>query len=175
MLQTLKPSLKFFLHLRRVLSLTLVQEIVFAIALQHSENAELRALALEEVKKQLPDLINNYIQSADSTGNKQQEDGLHDSSPEVLHLILIETLKDQNSYGLSSETKEKFLKNLKRDFPRELVPVVLAPLLYPGDGEITHVPNELDMATNQMVSHFYLLFIIYIYIIIFIAYIFFFF
>ncbi|KAG8039882.1 hypothetical protein G9C98_000611 [Cotesia typhae] len=146
----LKPSLKFFLHLRRVLNLTLVQEIVFAIALQHSENAELRALALEEVKKQLPDLINNYIQSADSTGSKQQEDGLHDSSPEVLHLILIETLKDQNSYGLSSETKEKFLKNLKRDFPRELVPVVLAPLLYPGDGEITHVPNELNMATNQM-------------------------
>lgn len=154
MLQTLKPSPKFFYHLRRVLSLTLVQEVVFAIALQHSENVELRGLALEDIKKQLPDLINNYIQSADSTGNKQQEDGLHDSSPEVLHLILTETLTDKNLYGLSSETKKTFFKNLKRDFPRELVPVVLAPLLYPGDGEITHVINEFDMAANQTVNYY---------------------
>lgn len=132
-----------------MLGLTLVQEIVFAIALRHSENSELRTLALEDIRKQLPDLIKNYTNSENNS--KQQEEGLHDSSPEVLHLILLEILKEKDFFGLAPEAKEKFLKNLRRDFPRELVPVVLAPLLYPGDEETPQVINDFDMASNQMV------------------------
>lgn len=147
----MNPTPKFFLHLRRVLGLTLVQEVVLAIGLRHSKNPEIRVLALENICKQLPDLIKNYTNSENNI--KQQEEGLHDSSPEVLHLILFETLKDPNFFGLAIESKEKFLKNLRRDFPRELVPVVLAPLLYPGDEEYSHIINDFDMASNQMVSY----------------------
>ncbi|KAG7189600.1 hypothetical protein KM043_017285 [Ampulex compressa] len=146
--KTLDPSPKFFLHLKKVLGLTLVQEVAFAIALEHSENIEIRALALEQIQKQLPEIIKNYINS--ETSNKQHEEGLHDSSPEVLHLILSQAFHTGNQFGLSSEAKEKFLKNLRRDFPRELVPVVLAPLLYPGDGETSKAKIELNMAVNQM-------------------------
>ncbi|XP_024942332.1 CCR4-NOT transcription complex subunit 1 isoform X6 [Cephus cinctus] len=146
--KTLNPSSKFFPHLRKVLGLTLVQEVAFAIALLHSENADIRTLALEQIQKQLPGLIKNYINSEIS--NKHHEEGLHDSSPEVLYLILSEVFHEPNQFGLSSEGKEKFLKNLRRDFPRELVPVVLAPLLYPGDGETPQATIELNMAANPM-------------------------
>lgn len=155
--QTLCPSPKFFVNLKKTLGLTLVQEVAFAIALQHSENAEIRALALEHTQKQLPELIKNYINS--ETSNKHQEGGLHDSLPQVLQLILGQVFHSSNPYNLPSEAKERFLKNLRRDFPRELVPVVLAPYLYPGDGEIPQFKIELNMAVNQMVKEHYLLFI----------------
>lgn len=147
--QSLNPTPKFFLNLRKVLKLTSIQEVTFAIALLHSENPDIRTLASDQVKKQLPELIKNYINSEIS--NKHHEGGLHDSSPEVLHLILSQAFQEPNKFGLPNEAKEKFLKNLRRDFPRELVPVVLAPLLYPGDGEIPQVSIELNMAANPMV------------------------
>ncbi|XP_015520502.1 CCR4-NOT transcription complex subunit 1 isoform X1 [Neodiprion lecontei] len=146
--KSLNPSSKFFLNLRKVLKLTSVQEVAFAIALLHSENPDIQTLALEHIKKQLPELIKNYINSEIS--NKHHEGGLHDSSPEVLHLILSQAFHEPNQFGLPIEAKEKFLKNLRRDFPRELVPVVLAPLLYPGDGEIPQAAIELNMASNPM-------------------------
>ncbi|XP_012340948.1 CCR4-NOT transcription complex subunit 1 isoform X3 [Apis florea] len=146
--KTLNPSPKFFLRLKKVLGLTLVQEVAFAIALLHSENTEIRTLALEHIQKQLPELIKNYINS--ETSNRHHEEGLHDSLPEVLHLILSQAFHSANQFGLLSEAKEKFLKNLRRDFPRELVPVVLAPLLYPDNGETPQTKIELNMAVNQM-------------------------
>lgn len=150
--QSLNPSTKFFVNLKKTLGLSLVQEVAFAIALQHSENIEIRNLALEHTQKQLPELIKNYVNS--ETNNKHHEEGLHDSSPEILHLILTQIFHNTESNSLSAEAKETFLKNLRRDFPRELVPVVLAPLLYPGDGEISQTRTELNMAVNQMVRHY---------------------
>lgn len=146
-------SPKFFTNLKKTLGLTLVQEVTFAIALQHSENTEIRALALEHTQKQLPELIKNYINS--ETSNKHQEGGLHDSLPQVLHLILSQAFHTANPYNLPVETKEKFLKHLRRDFPRELVPVVLAPFLYPADEETLQFKIELNMAVTQMVKHLF--------------------
>ncbi|XP_066592088.1 CCR4-NOT transcription complex subunit 1 isoform X2 [Prorops nasuta] len=149
--KTLNPSPKFFQNLKKVLGLSLVQEVAFAIVLQHSQNSELRALAVDHIQKQLPKLIKNYINS--DTNNKQpEEEGLHDSSPEVLHFILSQAFTTPNPFGLTSESKEKFLRNLRRDFPRELVPVVLAPFLYPGDGETLQNKIEINMASNQIDS-----------------------
>jgi CCR4-NOT transcription complex subunit 1 len=146
--------------LKKTLDLTLVQEVAIAIALQHSENTEIRVLALEHTQKQLPELIKNYINS--ETNNKHHEGGLQDSLPQVLQLILGQAFHSTNLYNLPTEAKEKFLKNLRRDFPRELVPVVLAPLLYPGDGEISYFKVELNMAVSQMVKqHYHLSLIIY--------------
>ena len=126
-----------------------MQEVVFGLALLHSQNSDISARATEHVQRQLPELVKNYV-NADNN-KKQSEDGLHDCSPEILHLILTYTFEESPKAELSSETKEKFLKSLRRDFPRELVPVVLAPLLYPGDGEEPQKAIELNMAANQMV------------------------
>ena len=145
--QTLNPSPKFFPYLRKVLGLTLIQEVVIAIALQHSETPEIQSLALEDLQKQVPELIQNYVHSENS---KKQNEGLSDSSTEVLHLILFNVLEESNRIEISSQLKEKLLKNLRRDFPRELVPVVLAPLLYPGDGEAPQVSQKI-MGSTQMV------------------------
>ena len=56
--------------------------------------------------------------------------------------------------GIVTETKESFLKSLRRDFPRELVPVVLAPLLYPSklDLPMDKVNQDSSTMTNTMVS-----------------------
>ena len=56
--------------------------------------------------------------------------------------------------GIAAETKETFLKNLRRDFPRELVPVVLAPLLYPYKPDLLmdKVNQDNTTMTNTMVS-----------------------
>ena len=56
--------------------------------------------------------------------------------------------------GIVAETKETFLKSLRRDFPRELVPVVLAPLLYPSkpDLPMDKVNQDSSTMTNTMVS-----------------------
>jgi CCR4-NOT transcription complex subunit 1 len=56
--------------------------------------------------------------------------------------------------GIVAETKESFLKSLRRDFPRELVPVVLAPLLYPSkpDLPMDKVNQDNSTMTNTMVS-----------------------
>ncbi|KAJ8667643.1 hypothetical protein QAD02_009306 [Eretmocerus hayati] len=145
------PSQKFFQHLRKVLNLSLIQEVVFAIALQYSQNTDISARALEHTQKQLPELIKNYV-NADNN-KKQTDGGLHDTSPEILHLVLNYVFEKSAKLYLTSfsaEAKEKFLKSLKRDFPRELVPVVIAPLLYPGDGEASPKPIELNMAAAQM-------------------------
>jgi len=140
--------------------------------------------------------FNHYIFPYTESSSSQQEGGLHEATPEVLHLILTNLLygpKDQfgnTSYclckcghssfmfkyilnllqhvyiclcvyffflsfpGIVAETKESFLKSLRRDFPRELVPVVLAPLLYPSkpDLPMDKVNQDNSTMTNTMVS-----------------------
>lgn len=54
------------------------------------------------------------------------------------------------STGVTPETKEVFLKNLRRDFPRELVPVVLAPLLYPNSPDLPM--DKLNQDTSTMAN-----------------------
>lgn len=56
--------------------------------------------------------------------------------------------------GVSGETKEVLVKNLRRDFPRELVPIVLAPLIYPNSTDLLmdKINQEPTSLTNAMVS-----------------------
>nr|CAD7196956.1 unnamed protein product [Timema douglasi] len=145
--KTLKPSPQLFLHLSKVLKLTPVQEVVFGLALLQSSNPDTQTLATHFVKSRLPELIVSYIETESSS--TQQEGGLHDATPEVLHLILSNLLHgNKDHFGISSETKEAFLKSVRRDFPRELVPVVLAPLLYPSNSDLPM--DKLNQDTTAM-------------------------
>ncbi|KAF5291015.1 hypothetical protein FQR65_LT20520 [Abscondita terminalis] len=56
--------------------------------------------------------------------------------PKILHLILSAVLKSPKEVGLTNEIHTVFLNSLQRDFSKELVPVVLAPLVYPNQYEL---------------------------------------
>lgn len=106
------------------------------MALQHSSNPDLSKSAEQHIKTCLPNLIQSYIEIDSSRPN--QEGSLNDISPELLQLILsiISHGKHQN-FGLSDLVYNKFIKQLCRDFPRDRVPLILAPLLYTEDTEIS--------------------------------------
>lgn len=60
------------------------------------------------------------------------------------------------STGINFESKELLLNSLRRDFPRELVPVVLSPLLYPNlnfDLRIDKMTEEAAVMANSSVRY----------------------
>lgn len=142
--KTLKVGPHFFQQLSKCLRLSLVQEVVFALALRHSSNSEVASLAQAHLRTTVPALVQSYIDTEGSS--RQQEGGLQETTPEVLHLILWSILKSPKEVGLSNDTHTIFLNTLQKDFPKELVPVVLAPLVYPEQCELA--PNYTTMATD---------------------------
>ncbi|CAH1107243.1 unnamed protein product [Psylliodes chrysocephalus] len=132
--KTIKLGPQFFHQLSKCLRLSAVQEVVFAIALRHSSIAEARTLAQTHLRSTVPALVQSYIDTEGSS--RQHEGGLHETTPEVLHLILSAVLKGPKEVGLTNEIHTTFLKTLQRDFPKDLVPVVLAPLVYPEQSEL---------------------------------------
>lgn len=69
-----------------------------------------------------------YIEVAGSSS--QESSGLGDVAIEVLHLLLSYILTSEEKV-ISDEQLDAFLNSLRKDFPQERVPAVLAPLLYP--------------------------------------------
>ncbi|XP_018113580.1 CCR4-NOT transcription complex subunit 1 isoform X2 [Xenopus laevis] len=132
--KSLKPSPHLFAQLSKVLKLSKVQEVIFGLALLNSSSCELRGFAVQFVKQKLPDLLRSYV-DVDVSGN--QEGGFQDIAIEVLHLLLSNLLFGQKgAFGVGQEQIVAFLKTLRRDFPQERCPVVLAPLLYPEKRDI---------------------------------------
>lgn len=134
-LQDLKVGPQFFPLLCKCLRLSAVQEVVFALALRHSLNEEVSQLAQSHLRTCFPALVQSYIDTEGSS--RQHEGGLHETSPEVLHLILSAVLKSPKDLGLTNDVHTTFLNTLQKDFPKDLVPVVLAPLVYPEQCEIS--------------------------------------
>ena len=66
------------------------------------------------------------------------EGGLAEVAIEVLHLLLSHLLESpEDEVGVNKEAVETFVRTMRQDFPRERVPVVLAPLLYREQQDIT--------------------------------------
>ncbi|XP_018332618.1 CCR4-NOT transcription complex subunit 1 [Agrilus planipennis] len=130
----LKVGPQFFQQLCKCLRLSAVQEVVFALALLHSTNPEVVALAQAHIRHTIPTLVQSYINTEGSA--RQHEGGLHDTSPDILHVILSAVLKSPKELGLTNDVHTNFLNTLQRDFPKDIVPVVLAPLIYPDQCEL---------------------------------------
>ncbi|CAH0545815.1 unnamed protein product [Brassicogethes aeneus] len=133
--KTLKLGPHFFVQLGKCLRLSAVQEVVFALALRHSSNPEVANLAQNHLRQSVPVLVQSYIDSEGSS--RQQEGGLDETTPEVLHLILSAVLKTPKEVGLTNSVHTTFLNTLQKDFPKELVPIVLSPLVYPEHSEMS--------------------------------------
>ncbi|KAK7804455.1 hypothetical protein U0070_022073 [Myodes glareolus] len=148
-----KSSGKDFHQLSKVLKLSKVQEVIFGLALLNSSSSDLRGFAAQFIKQKLPDLLRSYI-DADVSGN--QEGGFQDIAIEVLHLLLSHLLFGQKgAFGVGQEQIDAFLKTLRRDFPQERCPVVLAPLLYPEKRDILMdriLPDSGGVAKTMMES-----------------------
>lgn len=72
------------------------------------------------------------------TAHSNQEGSLNDISPELLQLILSLLSHDKyKKYGISELTHKKFVSQFSRDFPRERCPLILAPLIYSENTEIS--------------------------------------
>uniref|UniRef100_F7HBC7 CCR4-NOT transcription complex subunit 1 n=1 Tax=Callithrix jacchus TaxID=9483 RepID=F7HBC7_CALJA len=151
--KSLKPAPHLFAQLSKVLKLSKVQEVIFGLALLNSSSSDLRGFAAQFIKQKLPDLLRSYI-DADVSGN--QEGGFQDIAIEVLHLLLSHLLFGQKgAFGVGQEQIEAFLKTLRRDFPQERCPVVLAPLLYPEKRDILMdriLPDSGGVAKTMMES-----------------------
>uniref|UniRef100_A0A8C3PZC5 CCR4-NOT transcription complex subunit 1 n=1 Tax=Chrysolophus pictus TaxID=9089 RepID=A0A8C3PZC5_CHRPC len=150
---SLKPSPHLFAQLSKVIKLSKVQEVIFGLALLNSFSSDLRGFAAQFIKQKLPDLLRSYI-DADVSGN--QEGGFQDIAIEVLHLLLSHLLFGQKgAFGVGQEQIDAFLKTLRRDFPQERCPVVLAPLLYPEKRDILMdriLPDSGGIAKTMMES-----------------------
>mgnify|MGYP001792821269 CR=1 FL=1 len=70
-----------------------------------------------------------------------RDSGLHEAPVEILHSLLLHLLSTDDVACVSPELRDQFLAALRRDFPRERVPVVLMPLLH-GD--------KYDLAVDQL-------------------------
>ncbi|XP_023027069.1 CCR4-NOT transcription complex subunit 1 isoform X2 [Leptinotarsa decemlineata] len=132
--KVIKVGSQFFNQLSKCLRLSAVQEVVFALALRHSSIPEVVNLSQAQLRTSVPALVQSYIDTEGSS--RQHEGGLHETTPEVLHLILSAVLKNPKELGLTNDIHTTFLKTLQRDFPKDLVPVVLAPLVYPEHSEL---------------------------------------
>ena len=67
-----------------------------------------------------------------------QEGTLTDISPELLQLLLsIISYGKHTNFNLTDIVYSKFVKKLCRDFPRDHVPLILTPLLYLEESEVT--------------------------------------
>ncbi|XP_044732731.1 CCR4-NOT transcription complex subunit 1 isoform X2 [Chrysoperla carnea] len=148
-LQTYKKGFKLgiqsFQQLSRILRLSAVQEVAIALALKHSSNSEIANCATVYVRNRLPPLVQSYL---DTERSSSQQEGLHDTSPEILHLILSSAIEKSKELGISQETITEFIRSLQRDFPREHVPIVLAPLLYSSEAEL----SPTKMSTEGSIS-----------------------
>ncbi|XP_013418035.1 CCR4-NOT transcription complex subunit 1 [Lingula anatina] len=134
--KTLRASPHLLPQLSKFLKLTKVQEVVFGLALLSSSVADTRTFAAQFVKQKFPDLLRCHL---DSDPSVSQESGLQEVAVEVVHFLLTHLAKDRESFDISSDQKEAFIKSLQRDFPKDRVPVVLSPLLYP---ELQDLPLE---------------------------------
>ena len=82
----------------------------------------------------------------DSSSSNKETTGLGDASIEVLHILLsyiLDLPKEDNL--LSEEQKELFLNSLRKDFPKERVPLVLSPLLYSKTHQQEDTPFVADL------------------------------
>lgn len=81
---------------------------------------------------------------------------IQENSPEVIHYILGQILSEADHFGVVEDLLADVFNSLRRDYPRELVPVILAPILYQDQGvESTSIKmaHEGSSVSKNMVEN----------------------
>lgn len=87
LLQNLKAGSQLIQQLSKLLHFSAVQEVIFTLALRHSSHQEVVSAADTHLHNIVPALVQSYIDTEGSTSSRH-EGALHDTTPEILHLIL---------------------------------------------------------------------------------------
>ncbi|XP_039485974.1 CCR4-NOT transcription complex subunit 1 isoform X2 [Drosophila santomea] len=106
----------------RLTGINKVCECVFALAVTHSSYTELRHSARNNLKGSLSDLIDSYLGKNNSS---PASSGLQEISFDLLQYLLCCL-----SEYVKPQLEAQFLVKLREEFPRQAVPLVLAPFLY---------------------------------------------
>ncbi|PAA59243.1 hypothetical protein BOX15_Mlig027984g1 [Macrostomum lignano] len=140
--KSLRPGSGLLPQVSRTLKLSRVQEVTLGLALLSSLRLETREGAQAWLRAKLPDLLATYVDADAGAGGHDGVGGvggggagggvagLQDMSIEMVHLILTKLREEPHRFGASKDLIEAFLRVLRKDFPKQRVPVVLAPLLY---------------------------------------------
>lgn len=133
--RTLTPSVNLVALIVKTLGCSPIQEAALSLALLHSTHPETVRSAEAQARSCLLGLIQSYI---DLENHPSQEGSLNDVSPELLQDILSVLSHNKHlEFGLADTTHNKFIQQLCRDFPRDRVPLILAPLLYTENSEVS--------------------------------------
>ncbi|KAL1517994.1 hypothetical protein ABEB36_001684 [Hypothenemus hampei] len=132
--KNLKLGSQFLVQFSKCLRLSAVRDVLLALALRQSSSSEIATVAHNHLRTAVPQLVRSYIDTGGS--NQLYEGGLQEASPELLHFILSSILETPKEVGLTNDIHTTFLNNLQNDFPKDQVPVVLAPLVYPDIAEL---------------------------------------
>lgn len=141
-LKSLKPIAlnELFAQIAKLTGINKLCECIFALAATHSTHSELRQCARESLRSLLPELLNSYLgQNATAAAS-----GLHEISFDLLQYLLC-CLKDY----VSPQLEAKFLNKLREEFPRDAVPLVLAPLLYRCPTKTTTTTTATGTKSNE--------------------------
>ncbi|XP_043661469.1 CCR4-NOT transcription complex subunit 1 isoform X3 [Drosophila teissieri] len=106
----------------RLTGINKVCECVFALAVTHSSYTELRHSARNNLKGSLSELIDSYLGKNNSS---PASSGLQEISFDLLQYLLCCL-----SEYVKPQLEAQFLIKLREEFPRQAVPLVLAPFLY---------------------------------------------
>ncbi|EDX06358.1 GD10069 [Drosophila simulans] len=136
----------------RLTGINKVCECVFALALTHSSYTELKHSARNNLKGSLSDLIDSYL---GNKGTGPADSGLREISFDLLQYLLCCL-----SEYVQPQVEAQFLVKLREEFPRQAVPLVLAPFLYgsttatiAGAGA-SETDAEAEATTNSNSSSF---------------------
>ncbi|XP_066142150.1 CCR4-NOT transcription complex subunit 1 isoform X1 [Euwallacea fornicatus] len=132
--KNVKLGPQFFTQFSKCLHLSTVGEVLFALALKHSSVRDISSVAHSHLRTAVPLLVRAYIDTGSTS--RQYEGGLQETTTELLHFILSSVVEAPKEVGVTNDIHTTFLNTLQRDFPRDQVPVVLAPLVYPEQEEL---------------------------------------
>lgn len=75
-----------------------MQEVILALALRHSTDSEVASTAESHLRSVVPGLVQSYVDTEGTGGSssslRDEGGALHDTTPEILHLILSLILKN---------------------------------------------------------------------------------
>jgi len=120
----LKPAVVADLvgQVARVTGINKLCECIFALAVTHSSHPELRHSATNNLKSSLSELIDSYLGKNNSS---PASSGLQEISFDLLQYLLCCL-----SEYVKPQLEAQFLVKLREEFPRQAVPLILAPFLY---------------------------------------------
>ncbi|XP_065316483.1 CCR4-NOT transcription complex subunit 1-like isoform X2 [Gordionus sp. m RMFG-2023] len=135
-------------QLSKLSKLSRVEEIAYAICLIHSSNNEIKDYAKLFIKQKLPEFLKAYLDGNFAIFN--QNEISQEITFEILYLFVVTLIHGKDDLGIFQDKLQAFIHKLRRDFPPDQVPVILAPHLYPYNRRLRTPFNEELHDTDPM-------------------------